>query len=355
MNEPADSEGRASDGVIARLRRHPHRFTFVQAVRLWQREGQRTGQADLIGADNPPGRESVRLTAHQALGFQPGQVAPRRARDAEADGRPTVAATFMGLTGPNGALPQHYTELVIQRTRERDPSMRDFLDMFNHRLLSLFWRAAAKYRLDLSYERVGGADKDPVTLALLSVAGLGLPSLRDRLPVADEVVVHHGGHFSRRPPSAAGLEQMLSAVLRRPVAVEQFHGRWLDLPADQLSRLGAGEGARLGVDTVAGARVWDVQTSVRLRIGPETWAGFGRLQPGGPDLAVLAALTRLYLGPEFIFDVQVVLARAEVPRLRLGGPAGGARLGWNTWVITETPRRDVDDAVFQVRDLAAGT
>ncbi|WP_299439387.1 type VI secretion system baseplate subunit TssG [uncultured Rhodospira sp.] len=350
MTDGRDSDG--GDGVIDRLRAEPHRFTFQQAVRLWQREGRRTGNGRPVGYDHAPADLAVRLTSHQALGFQPGQVAAPRRRDGDDDPRPLVAATFLGLTGPNGALPQHYTETVMQRTRERDPALRDFFDIFNHRLLSLFWRAGAKYRLDQSYELIEHGATDPVTQALLSLVGLGLPGLRDRLPVSDETILYYGGLFSHRPPTAVGLEQALGDLFGRPVHVEQFHGRWLTLPPEEQSRVGAPEGSRLGVDTVAGARVWDVQGSLRLRVGPLSWEGFRRFQPDGADLQRLAAVTRLYVGPEFCFDVQVVLAREEVPQLRMPTGSGeGPRLGWNTWLVSDPPRQDVGDAVFMVRDV----
>jgi len=361
---------------MERLADEPHRFTFIQAVRLWQREARRAGNGRrTVGGDAPPAEEAVRLLAHQALGFQPGQVAPPRRRDGSPPGAPHVAATFMGLTGPNGAMPQSYTEMVMQRSREHDTAMQAFFDLFNHRLLSHFWRACAKYRLDLSYELKpddgktapvhpdAGRDPvtpDPVTQGLLSLVGLGLPGLTGRLPVEDERVIYYGGHFSHRPATAVGLEQILTDYFGRSVTVQQFHGRWLFLPPEEQTRLGDG---RLGIDTVAGSRVWDVQGSLRLRIGPLDWDGFRRFQPGGKDLDRLAAMARLYIGPEYAFDVQVVLAREAVPRLQMpssaqeaGQDAGrdGPRLGWNTWLVHDTPRTDAEDAVFLIRDLETG-
>ena len=31
-----------------------------------------------------------------------------------------MLVTFLGLTGPNGVLPQHYTTLLLQRVRSED-------------------------------------------------------------------------------------------------------------------------------------------------------------------------------------------------------------------------------------------
>jgi len=58
-------------------------------------------------------------------------------------------------------------------------------------------------------------------------------------------------------------------------------------------------------------------------------------------------MTRLYVGPEFEFDVQPVLKAAEVPWCQLSAdPASGPRLGWNTWIRSREFDHDADDAVF---------
>ena len=82
-------------------------------------------------------------------------------------------------------LPHHYTELLIQRIRERDDSLRDFLDLFHHRLISLFYRAWEKYRLPVAYERSRLHDSErepePITGGLYCLVGHGTSGLRGRL------------------------------------------------------------------------------------------------------------------------------------------------------------------------------
>ena len=87
------------------------------------------------------------------------------------------SSRFLGLTGPSGALPRHYTELLLQRIREKDFSLRDFLDLFNHRLISLFYRAWEKYNWPVAYERSQldnpGGEPDPVTRSVYCLVGMG--------------------------------------------------------------------------------------------------------------------------------------------------------------------------------------
>ena len=99
---------------------------------------------------------------------------------------------------------------------------------------------------------------------------------------------------------------------------------------------------------MAGQRVWDVQSKFRLRVGPIGYEEFRRLMPSGDRLLPLCQFVRTYAGPEWDFDVQLVLRRREVPECRLDG---NARLGWNIWVRSGEFQRDVDDAVFRLANV----
>jgi type VI secretion system protein ImpH len=273
-----------------------------------------------------------------------------------------MIVTFLGLTGPAGALPRHYTETLLQRIRERDFSLRDFLDLFNHRLISLFYRAWEKYSLPMSYERSRldnpGGEPDPVTQSLYCLVGLGTSGVRCRLEVDDEAVLHYSGHFAHFPRSALALECMLADHLEMSVAVLQCQGQWLKLePVDRAFMPSpmqpGGLNNQLGVNLVIGERVWDVQSKFRLRLGPLTWQQFRSLMPNGRALRPLVQMTRLYAGPTLDFDVQPVLRPEEVPACRLTRDVDeGPYLGWNTWMPRETiSLHPIDDAIFQIETI----
>ncbi len=274
-----------------------------------------------------------------------------------------MTTTFMGLTGPGGALPRHYTSLLIERIREKDHALRDFLDLFHHRVISLFYRAWQKYRFPIARERAAHAgpdaasdDEDLFTQCLYALIGLGTPAVRRRMEFDDDAFLFYAGQFARHPRSAVSLKCILEDYFEMPVEVIQFQGQWLYLdPGDQSSlpcpQWPEGLNAQLGNGAIAGRRVWDVQGKFRVRFGPLSYAKFSRFAPTGDVLRPLCQMIRSYVGGQFDFDVQPVLAAAEVPRCRLGGDgseADAARLGWNTWIRSRRFERDACDAVFSL-------
>jgi type VI secretion system protein ImpH len=338
---------------IETLLDRPQRFSFFQAVRLlewnawWRRKDARSEQRLPIGEDNDPRSEAVRLRSAIQLKFPANEV---QSLEGQPGGRPSLTADFFGLTGTLGALPDVYSDLVQRGLRQKVAALREFLDLFNNRLLALFYRAWAKYRLPVSYERSRGADReDPATSLLYALTGLGTGYLRGQSSVPDELLVHYAGALARRARPAVVLEEMISGALGRPVRIEQFRGEWCLLPPDAQTILPSlrrpqGQFARLGVDAVAGARAWEVQGGFRLHIGPLSYAEFTELFPDTEGARFLADLVRFGAGPEFAFDYRLGLAEGQVPPWQLQPEP--LRLGWNTW-LGGTPAAEETGVVFK--------
>lgn len=362
--------------LLKQLLAEPQRFEFFQAVRLLAAEMARSSLAAGLPASPALGSGErgvgrlppVRFHTTATLGFPQGAITA--IRRSETDPHVDVDIACFGLVGPSGALPRHYTSLVVERYRKfRDSTFKDFLDIFVQRMASLLCRAWSKYRPAVQFERTAllgkGADwdegaaspRDPFTAAAAGLVGLGGRGLSGRLTTTDDAVYSYAAHHARQPRSAESLQRMLEDLYRVPVTVQQFRGRWLGLePPDQtmLPDRSRPEGlnARLGIDAIAGTRVWDVESTFEVRLGPLDLEGFRSRLPGTPRLAALGELLRLYAGPQYEIHVRLVLAADEVPPCRLGGEEEGAtlsgsRLGWTTW-LSGGPRRHRHDALFAV-------
>ncbi len=340
------------DSPLARLARAPQRFGFDAAVRLLMLRGRQADPAEAVG-----------FRAAQGLAYPAAEVTA-----VALDGpRPRLTSPVMTLAGAMGVLPRYYSEALATTLRNRSPAFAAFLDLLAQRLVGHFAHAAIKYRPHRAVEAAArGRDvaaqdaqpprqdtPDPVTAMLLAFTGFGTGHLRERIVAGSDPLLHYAGLFAQRPRSADRLAALAGDWLGRSVEVIQFAGAWLHLPPAEQTRLPSGPrpGAhgRLGVDAAIGARAWDIQGRIVLRIGPLERPGFEALLPDREGLRQLVSLVRAYLGLETDFAVNLVLAAAAVPGLELNATATPApRLGWNTWLPTPRGRaKDAAEAVFE--------
>lgn len=347
MSAPGGTRGRQVPSPLEALRTAPQRFDPMAALQVLERHGAahaatgRTAGGARVGEHAHPRDEAVRFATSPRLGFQPSELV----RFDEEPGRaPRLTVAFMGLAAASGALPQAYAELVLARLRDRDPTLAAYLDVFNHRAVSLFMRAWEKYRLPV---QLVAERSDGVAGLIDALIGFGTGGLAGRIAGAHEQLRFFAGFLgdvAHRP--AAALEAMLSEALGERVTVEELVPRRERLAPEERTRLAADGFARLGDEALLGESVLRVDGAFRLRLGPMGYARFRALMPDQAELPRLVALARLFVGPSFHFDVRLTLLAAEVPALRLGGdPAGGPRLGWNSWMVS-TPAGDRDDAIF---------
>ncbi len=350
-----------------------------------------------LGSAASPRNEPIRFRAQASRSFPPGDIASieharsgrknssqldERVRQGEPAGETGEATAdvqypvdmtvpFMGLTGPNGVLPDHYTTLLIERSHQKnkDHSLREFFDLFNHRAITLFYLAWRKHRICEEYLRMwreGKAGEDRFTSALLSITGFGLRRLRGQHNFSDEVFLYYGGLFANQRRTSIGLQQMLTDFLGLKVSLEEFRGRWLYLPAEAQSSFPSrsqpsGMNLGLGESVVAGSRAWDRQSSFRVTIGPLSRAMFDRLLPGTRDLKAVEQLIRTYSGIEFDFEIQLILRASDIPACQLnsgtadsGGGQGRPSLGWTTWLGKAMIPVDSGDAVFRFSGIPSG-
>ncbi|MFN3310974.1 MAG: type VI secretion system baseplate subunit TssG [Thermomonas sp.] len=330
--------------ALERLHAQPGRFGFFQAVRL------------LYGAHGFDGRGSgarpgpLRFTTPASLAFPPSELASVN----EADGHLQVCVNFLGLTGPSGVLPRHYTELLIARRLNRDRAAQDFLDLFNHRLTALFWLAWAKHRPEIGRQF---GFHNSVLRYLEHIVGLGTPALQARLhpppraaaqgrPLPGAAMLYFSGLIAQRPHGEHAIAQVVSAVVDAPVQANGCLGTWQRIAPEARTRLGRVNHA-LGAGGVLGTRYWDRQTTLRLTIGPLRRERFNTLLPRGPRLGDVIELCRFLTGLALDLRVRLSLHADQVPPLRLGA-RGEERpqLGWNTWLRGRRSRRPTTDTEF---------
>lgn len=313
----------------------PNGFDFFQAVRLL--ELLAPGR-EPVGDFALPRHEVVRFRVNPSLAFPASAI--QSLRPGEANEPAAMSVNFMGLVGPLGLLPNYYTELVAERVRSHDRSLAEFLNIFQHRIISLFYRAWERSHFTIGYERNG---KDAVTSRLLDLVGLGLSPLQSRQLIRDQAILYYGGLFGLSTRSALAIESILSDYFDVPIEVEQFVGVWRSLAKEDQCCFDTGspEGRQLGFGAVAGDEIWDRQSCARIRIGPLDAERYRDFLPEGTSFAPLKALVQFYSGNDIEYEVQLILKREQVPACELGHELGDMQLGWFTW-MKSSPSFDRD-------------
>ncbi|HEX6879212.1 MAG TPA: type VI secretion system baseplate subunit TssG, partial [Terriglobales bacterium] len=312
---------------------------FFQAVRLL---AEIFPDQHPVGRFSKPGQEVVRFVAHPSTSFPASEI---QSLDLRSGPQPRMEVNFMGLTGPQGELPLSYTELVMERIRARDPALRDFLDLFNHRMISLFYQAWERSHFAVE----SGVTDDRLSQALLAIIGLATAGLPDRQSVPDFSLLHYAGLFASHTRSAVGLEHLLGDYFSVPVEIIQFFGAWhkLDLVDQTCFDREDSFTESLGAGATLGDEVWDEQSGVCIRIGPLELTRYLDFLPVGDAYRELRSLVRFYFNDQLDFRLQLVLKRESTPKCELG-QAGecGPRLGWVTWVSSTSSESDPDQTIL---------
>lgn len=336
MNRDADR-----DALFAALRAEPWAHDFFALLRRLEALHP---EAPRLGRALRPLQEPIRLGQEPELDFAPAPLATfAHEKDMPA---PRLGVRFFGLLGPQGPMPLHLTEYVRERLRWRnDPTAARFLDIFHHRMLALFYRAWADAQPTVQHDR-----PQHDRFAAWVGAGFGQAGaapLQSALP--RQAQLFQAGLLGARSRHPEGLAKLLAQHFGVPVRIEQHVAQWLAIAQEDRSRLGharnrpersALPAAQLGRSANAGHAVRDRQFKFRVVLGPLLLAQYHGFLPGGSAWPALRDWVRQYAGLDLQWDVQLVLAQAELPAPRLGQRVA---LGVACWLGRPHPARDRGD------------
>ncbi len=312
-------------------------LSFVALVRLLERL---TPDTVRVGELGPPAAEGLRFHHDPSLSFHTSDVvsltrveSARNPEDVLAPTHPVyhVTTSFLGLSGTVSPLPAYFGEEVVFEDAD-EPVRRDFFDVFHHRLLSLFYRSVARYRLSAEQNAHLNDAWSQRALSLLGFDVYQHPPAGNLGPARLLQLAPLFAHRSRGPRALeVGLQQVLEDHLDGArVQVQECAGRLTEVDPPNWTRLGR-ERTRLGQDLLLGHRIYDRAGSFAIHIGAVTWHLYERLRPGGDLLPLVEELVGWLVRDPLDYLLHITLRPGEAPGLQLG-VAGGSRLGRNSWL-----------------------
>lgn len=347
------------------LAQHPWDYTFLQVCRWMEAKG---GHLPRIGEELHPQNELLRLGQEPSTVFAPREIASVRLER----GRLFLRLFGLGLYGPSGPLPLHLTETIHERRlQKRDTTLADFLDMFHHRWLSLFYRAWAQGQAAAGLDR---RNDERFSIYIASLVGHHPAAQIGHHPAAQ--ISHHpaaqmdhhpasnpgqnlaeadplpaharlaaAGHLVRHVRNPAGVAATLEHYFAMPFRLEEYAFQWLMVEPEDRVRLGrqafgasgtSGISGILGRNAVLGRHIPDRQYAVTLHARPPDLPTYERLLPGNPWHAHLTRWLRCFTGLELRWELRLALPAGKTPPCGLNN---GVRLGRTSWLPARDPQR----------------
>lgn len=310
--------------AIEQLSSHIRQADFVAAISLLEKANP--GNPGL-GRASRLREEPVRLSQRPTLGFRNNSL---EALEKTTGPHPyRLYCNFFGLFGNNGPLPLHLTEYAMQRTaHHHDPTFMEFVDLFNHRMLSLFYLATVEADPIVNIDR---GEENRYLEFVSAVCGLLPKSANDRDSLGGTSKLKYAAWLGARTRSPDGLASMLGDTFGVDCEIEEFVGGWLPIPGEGQIRLGSRSlSCELGVSTYAGRRVWSISHKICIHMGPVSRNDYNQFAPGGQWNLILRDMVRSYLGDEIDWDLKLMLASGQGQRLALNG---SRHLGFNSWLV----------------------
>jgi len=329
-----ESEGRTATSDLTRspdaqvLPQPAVRFGLFQAIRLLE---ALFPDAPRLGHRGPADQERIRLRPSTSFAFPASDVADIRwvPGNLTTPDRAQLTTNFFGLFGASSPIPLTYAQEVLW-SEEDEPHVRDFIDLFHHRILSLLYRSWFVNRYEFAYEE--GA-RDRLSRALLAMVGADSRGSSQKEAVDPETVLRYLGLLLLPSRPGSGLETLLSEELETTVTVEEFVPRWVEIPREHCYQMRGqpSSGGLLGRDIHVGTRMRDYSGCIKLKVGPVSYARASGFRPGGKDYARVRSLIRLYVRQPLDTILECTVPSSHMPSLPLGGIAPG-RLGHASYI-----------------------
>lgn len=299
----------ARTGLTDRLAPDIARINFYRFCQLLEQSQQNAP----LGSTDSPATDAVRFRPHPGMGFPVSELKNVERDVGNPDAPPTVRTTFLGLYGVDSPLPTAYLDYITQRHDGHDAVMA-FLDIFNHRFITQYYRIWRKYNYPASFE--AGA-MDDISRCLLGLIGLGIPGSENHIatPVSRFLALLSVMRLpTRTAEGVTALVGLLAPLTKATVVPHDPQPVILPAPA------GLSKNSRISLKTrtLLGRTGTDVNSQLLLKLYTEDAAEARGWLPGGQLHSDLLVLLRVYLGWRCQARLQLTLPVSLLPAARLG-------------------------------------
>lgn len=311
---------------LGAFERDAARFSFFRLVYLLERLHAGSPPVGQLG---PATSEKIRLRTDPSLVFHSSDVTDLvRHKYDDGNERSRMTVGFMGLYGSSSPLPAHFAEQIALHEYQGGPQpIREFFDVFNHRLLSLIYRTWSKYRFSVGY-RSKGTD----TFTRRMFCCVGIDAFRDGGETAMDrfLFLRYAAVLASKARSARGLRVVLEDLFgHMGVSLEQFVGHWTLIEKPHRNKLGV-MNHQLGESLTIGRYVYDGTGRFTIQLGPLGYDEYLSFLPGGRRRPLLRGVVSTFTRGQHDVMLELHVKTDAAPRFQLGSPRAATlkRTAW---------------------------
>lgn len=301
---------------------------FAQLLGILERM---TVDAERIGGNGPASKEAIRIRHDPSLAFMTNEVVSARVLEPRANdanqAQFEITTAFLGLTGGVSPVPSYISEEALEDS-ERGQAKRDFLDVFHHRILSLFYRAVRKYDFPADYQS-GAIDAWSARVMHLSGLSDEAATLPREMLLRFSPLFSSGAKHSARALESALADALSNSTGGAPLELRQFVPSWVEIGDDDLTRLGV-RASTLGTNVVLGKKICDRSSKVDIVIGPISYQQHLAFLAEGTGHVLVKRVISAFGQEHFEFQL-ILLVTNDIPELRLSSKSKQG-LGQVTWL-----------------------
>lgn len=283
---------------------------FFWLIRLLENQNRDLPRIGYAGA---PALEPVRFGQIPALSYNDRKIHSITKSAPAGQEVLNITVTFFGLSGPNGPLPLEITDYIYHRSlNNTDPVIRRFLDIINHRFLTLYCRAFSMYEVSMAFDRKNSVLLNTF-LSLNHLVSRIKTALPPSAPLSRSVIM------IRESRGKNGLESLLKNHFGNRIRVRDFIEKSHPIPREVRMKLGDPDTSVLGLNAQIGTRYRTITQDLCIEIGPLSYRESFLYMPDSQYFREMHELIGMYLKKHLSVSLELHIDSGTIPGLRLDG------------------------------------
>ena len=248
-----------------------------------------------------------------------------------------VTINFLGLIGPSGVLPPHYTELLLEQAHQKRFALKEFIDLLHQRIITFYYEVWIKTHFYFNFNAKNSFEQpNDIMDTLGGHVGLSVSKKLQSLNFTEKFLLCHAGIFAKKRPTPSELRTLIEYYSKLHVEIVPYYKKKYYFLSSQASCLSSrahinGNNCLLSINTHLGDAINLYQNYFKIIIYVKSFEQLNNLLPDKSFFKNICDITQRYVGIDYSFSIELSCNLSVIESCKLSDVTSG-RLGWNSWI-----------------------